>query len=1250
MKYLLLLLSCLMMPLPGHGGNSSSQKIKISKRSYVTRPKPILTDAFQGEKAKLLAKRRAGLISDLKEALTTSRDRKTKAELELRLANLYVEEFKFQAGTGGAVKAYLSKAKGLLSGIITEYPSFERLDEAQFQLAQAHIEFGDQEKANSLFLAIVTRNPSSPFAQECFLQLADDAFSKNKFDLAIKYFKSLLSRETSPLAAYAHYKLAWANYNLGLITPSIIHFKSVINEDLDSTPSTHSIALKKEAVQDLCLPLGEAKQYESGLEFYQEQGEASFKTGVECLAAVASEKGDFEAAINLYTQLLKTDSQSASNPKYSLAISEIYRKTNQPKKLQSFLTKTIDFYLGSSSWNEIHSHSPSLINETKSSFEELVRKTAIDTHAVAQKTKNNELYSEAALFYELYIKYFGLTSQAAQMQFHLAEILFKQNRYQEAAEAYHQAFEKALPDSKVKRTALEYAILSRLQELNKTRKDSGLLAISPANHSKHKANQFEERTSSFTDAEKHFIALCELFLQQYPNDPKAPEILFKAAYLKYLQSDHKSAYQDFWLLVQKHPKDKTALYGGSLLLDILNQRQDLAGLIKASQRLLATRELSDPSFRKEVSDVLRKAELKNISTLEKQEKFDEAAEAYQNFATHYGSQDPQLHESALFNASICYSKGKKWDSALRAQERFLKLFPQSKLRSELILQVAKSYEAQADFGQAANYFLTFFNENPSHPQSQEALRLAGLYFWGAGQNEKAERSFLRHLTSFPQSFETTEKDLLDFYSHEGKKEELRRYLMNARSKKGITPNRYLDYTLQLINLNDGSSAEEPLWKQAEQVVSQSEKSLLKTLQGSQILGKTLLYQADRLNKQYQALSLQVSQAQLEKTLAKKLALTKELERKYSQIAALGGDVGLSALYHTSKTYHQLAQEIQEAPIPTDLTSEQLDIYRSELKKQMILPFREKALAFSTQCTDKAEELSLISPWMARCFDLSSQMAPDRFNNLPTFSLSPFYVANLNSSFEKEGSEFSFYFSPLLFSERHRERAFFFSDLTTKKISLQPLLSERDKIFTKQLRMNPKTPTDYFKYLSTLRLFNPEEAITETKKYLRKDQSDPAFHNILALAYLETNQLEKAKITWLSLLARGFSDPALFNNLGVLEAIRGNEEDALAFWKKAELENSPESLINQGFVALIHRNGSLAKNLFEKAQELRSDSLAEIGKRIAHLQINPNDDSKASFSQLASKYRGNPLFEAQQASLDSPVRIIASESNALPELE
>ncbi len=1231
---------------------STPAKIKIQKKSYLTRERAYSETGVNDQRSRYLAKNRAHLIEEVKRALRYVKNDIQTEELQLRLANLYIEEFKYENGKGTDSRAYLQKAQGILNDLARKSPPSKRKDEVLFQLAQSSLELGQNERANELFHQLISEFKQSSYLEEAYLQLGDSAFEKGQFGQALGYLETLISNPKSPLWLYAHYKSGWANYNLNQLGLALNHFKIIVEqEDLDGS-TQHSLALKKEATRDLCLPLAELNKYEEGVQFYSGQGEAFQRSGIECLASLAQERGDSTQALTLYQDLINLDSQHRKNPSYSLSIVEIHRKQNQLGQTFSFLEDSLSRYLGDSTWKEIFSSDPVFINELKSQFESTTRQIGLECHSTAQKTKTLGLYQQSRAFYDLYLKYFPQTSEAPKIEFYQAEIFYKEKNFGAATLTYSNVFNNSHASPKLRQEALDNAILASSQQVNIDRRQAGLSELTGKTHDK-RATIEENSVQPFLESEETFLKLADKYIEVLPKESKTPQILFQANYLRYLHHQNKPAYTGFWKLVINYPKHETAPHASLLLLDILNQKQDYQNMISACQKLRTIPELQIGKTQTEIGDILRKAELKHSASLENAGSFQEAGTAYLSYVDKYGSEDPVLAEKALFNASVCFTKSHQSTDALKIQERFLKKYPSSALRKDMLLQVAKSHETMADFGQAAHYFSVFQKEYPNHSQSAEALRLSGLYFWGNGNYESAEASMLNLIHSYPQARETAEKDLLDLYSSVGWFNKQFDYLVKSRTVKGISFSNYLDLTLQLADLQE-SKFNKPaiaLWSEAESLVEKYRSLIQSSPQGPELIGRVLLRRTTRKERDFASIRLQLPQSSLERSLVLKLRTLKELEKDFSEIATLGGDSGLASLHHISLAYLNLSQDIDVAPVPTDLSGEQIDIYRDELSKKMIGPFKEKALSFAKQCLEKGHELSLYSAWISECRQITSSIDPDQYPRTITYSLPPYYLAYPPASSPLQSTP--------LFKEALKDRAFGERGGSVRLTSLQPILDYRkETLLEKSTSEATDTKEESLAFFNSLRLVRPADAIYKLKQHLKTKSQDPSFHQLLALAYLDNGDLERAKITWLSLLARGIKEPGIYNNLAVVEALRGNTKSALNLFSEASEKGSDEARINQGFIALTFGNGFLAKSLFEKSLGSSNNEMAKIGIAISKIQNDDIENGKDELEQLQKQFPNHPLIYQQRLALaekskgkqEIPTlnREIASES--LPELE
>ncbi|NBX77685.1 MAG: outer membrane protein assembly factor BamD [Proteobacteria bacterium] len=1227
----------------GFSETAAPKKIQIQKHSYLSRSRAFPEAVVNDQRSRFLAKNRKNLIEEVKSALRFVKNDAQSEELQLRLANLFIEEFKYQNGKGADSKAYLQKAQGILKDLVRKSPPCKRRDEVLFQLAQGYLEFGQNERAHEIFSQLIVEFKQTPYLEEAYLQLGDSAFEKGQFAKSLSYYEKLIANPKSPLWLYAHYKSGWATYNLNQLSSTLNHFKTIVEQENFEGTAQQSLALKKEAIRDLCLPFAELKKYEEGVQFYSGQEEAFYRSGLECLASLAQERGDSLQSVTLYRDLINMDSQHRKNPSYSLSIVELHRKHGKLSETFSSLEDSLSGYLGDSTWKEIFSSDPTFIDELKSQYESTTRQLGLECHSTAQKTKNLQLYQQARAFYDLYLKYFPYGSEAPNIEFYRAEILYKEKDFSAATVAYLNVFKNSHASPKLRQEAIENAILASSQQVNIERKNAGLSELTQNTHTK-RAVLEEESVQPFLDAEETFLKLADAYVEHFPKDTKTPQVLFQANYLRYLHHQNKPAYSGFWQIIQSYPKHETAQHAGLLLLDILNQKQDFPNMIAACKKLRTIPELQSGKTKNEVGDILRKAELKKISSIEYAGNFHEAGKSYLGYVEQYGSEDAALAEKALYNASVCLGKANLALEALKVQEQFLRKYPSSPYRKDMLLNVAKAYEAMADFGQAAQAFSTFQKEYPGHPQSAEALRLSGLYFWGNGNYESAEASMLKLVQSYPQLRTEAEKDLLDFYFSQGWFEKQFDYLVKARTAKGISFSAYLDLTIQLADLQEQkfNKPATTLWSEAEGVADKYRPLIQASPRGPELIGRILLRKTARKVAAFASVSIQ--------SLPNKLKLLKELEKDFSEIATLGGDAGLASLHHISQAYLSLSQDIDAAPVPAELSGEQIDIYRKELSNQMISPFKEKAFNFAKQCLDKGQEHSLFSPWIAKCRQIASHLSPDEYARAVTYSLPPYYLAFPSTS--------SFLQSTPLFKESLKDRAFGENEIGVRMTSLQPMLEYRkEKLLEKGTSDSPQTKEETIAWFNSLRLARPSDAIYKIKHHLKTKSQDPSFHQLLALAYLDNGDLDRAKITWLSLLARGINEPYIYNNLAVVEALRGNLNSALNLFAEANELGSEEARVNQGFVALSFGNGFLAKSLFEKSLDASSDELAKIGIAISKIQNNDIENGKEELEDLQKQFPHHPLIYQQRLAiternkdkLDSSqsYREIASES---PEYE
>jgi Tfp pilus assembly protein PilF/TolA-binding protein len=794
------------------------------------------------------------------------------------------------------------------------------------------------------------------------------------------------------------------------------------------------------------------------------------------------------------------------------------------------------------------------------------------------------------------------------------------------------------------------------RQLNLDRKKAGLAEINNKLTSKLAEKQdVALELAPYSEVETKFLTIAEEYLENYPKSKDAADVIYESAYLQYTHHDFAKSYKNFWTLVQRYPSHETAYTSAGLILDILNRRKDYERLVAACKRFLETPALNKATFRTDVADILRHGELKRIQVVEEGGQYKEAADQYIEYTKAYGHQDEALFEKALYNASVDYTKASLFLRAVETQEQFLRRFPKSALRESMYLQVAKTYELFATFEKAAYYYEQFAQIYPTNPQAKTAQRLAGLYYWGAGNTDKAEAVMLSYMKLHPEDRKTEEKDLLDVYETDGAMDKLIAYYMRVRAEKGVAASEYVGASLRIAEIQAKKTGSIPnrLMEEALKTAEVYAKDMMASPKGVETLAKLRFWAASRQEDTFNNIKLELPQKQLEINLQRKMSMMKELERLYTRVAGLGsGEWGLGAIYKTAVVYRRMATEIQQAPVPSELTGEQVDLYRDQISKTFLKPFNDKALGLASQCLDKAQELNLLSSWTPKCYGLAAEIDPERHPMVRTFYLPPVQLSLMLPAPKGKIAPgtikqyaypfFSFgLFTPLpetrATASTSPDNSLMFGSASGLETSLgaapttityRNLSNERTQILTSAL--NSEKPADAktamsFSYLNLSRLLAPQRALSQIQAAIQRDPQNQPLHNLLGLTYLQMGNYAAAKVTWLSMVAQGIKNGAVWNNLGVLLEMQGRETAALDYFSEATLMPNPrEAFNNLGFVSLKYRNGFEAKKQFEQALAIEKNEVTtQVGHAVALLQNGQLDPAKEKLVELNHKYKTDP---------------------------
>ncbi len=1249
MKYVSLAAFILAIAYPLSAFSASAgaaSKIKIRKHSYLTPGVSGEEDGYASEKLGLLGAKRIQLIAEIRRFIANAKDVQQKTELQIRLGGLFMEEYSarltraqesyeraaeaFRAKKRGArepklengdAMAYLEKAASLYRDLLVRFPSHPRRQEMLYALAVASQDRGRPDETVALMEQVLSAGTNPRMVNQALVQIGDYHFERNDFVLAKSYYLRIINARYAPLLSYTVFKRAWCAYHTGRSPMALQSLKWVVEHERRAKGSK-SVNVKTEALRDLALVFVDLKLLDESVAFYEQQEAAELRHGLETMATLYFEKTDHAHAISLWDRLLALDALNVKNPSYELGIVSSLDLSGRGPAGMKRLVERLPLYLAATKWRSRNAKDAG-IREAIDGLEEATRKYALRYHADAQKLKNEASYGAAKSLYAEYLKWFPEMPQASTLRFNLAEIQYHEGELLPAADSYYTVY-RSKSAGNLRLEAIRGALLSLDRGLNEERRKAGLGEISAKSSGKLVDAGAEK--IAYSGIETRFLGVSGEFLKNYPGEKEAADVLYERAYLAYSHRDFVPALSGFNEVVTRHAGHPVSYGSAHLVLDILNRTDDLGKLIAVGQGYQRNAAMSRPEFRTELGDILRKAELKSVQLAEKDNRFKDAAEGYFAYARAHGPEDEALFEKALYNAAVDYAKADLPAKAAEAEDYFLRRFPRSTYRREMLLQAAKTYASLARFERAAANYEAFAKEFPAHPEAGAAMRLAGLYHWGSGDASRAEAIMLDHQDRFPADRPDVERDLLALYASRGMSDRELRYYEKERSRRGVPAWAYLDYTVRMAELEARNpKARARTVADAQRLARRSSDEISKKPQGAEALAHLAFSEAQWREAAFDRMRLATTKKDLGTVLQRKLSLLKELDGEYTKIARLGSpEWGLGAMYRTASLYTRMAADVAAAPVPTELDAKGLEGYRAEITKQLIKPFREKAAALAKGCLAAADDGGILSGWTPKCHGLAAELDPEHFSNVRTFHMPPVQTALVIP--KKESTRFAVgkfrsypapYYSSKLFEKVAEQGAANFAPLSRVR------LAELRKRLDSEKPEGRQAPT--LSYLNLLRIFDPRFAVRTISTALESDASNPALHNLLGLAYLDAGDMPAAKVTWLSMVANGVKDAAVWNNLGVVSSLMGREAEAMEYFTAALSGESPrEASSNLGSLALKYRAGARAKKYFEKTLDLDSeDWLARTGYAVACLQS--GDAGKA----------GEKLGDAVKQGADDP---------------
>lgn len=880
----------------------------------------------------------------------------------------------------------------LYDRILTNHRSFDRYDLVLFMKAFAITEAGRVEEALALYRRILAEFPESRFVPDSHMALAESRFAEADFAGALERFDQVLRYRDSDLYGMALFKSAWCLWRLNRTTDAARRFRQVLDlgrgrGQVSADQRERLRELQNEALEYLIQVFTEDESNTAAdvFAFLEEIGGERYADRVLVrLAARFYEQDRWERGIEAYGLLLERLPADERAPRWALAVARGQGAIGDAGAAVQALERLAESYLEGSDWVRQQSD-PEVVAEARDMIERAIRVRAMRSHDLAQRQNQRSLFERAAELYAIYLEHFPESEQSYDLRFYRGEILFHRlERWDDAGRVYLAAAQQN-PTGRYTRDALYNAIgaFERVREaqLERCTQQRSARPAAPAATPRPAAEPpatpaaaeepgddeepAEEDPCGESSNDRRFASAIELYVQQFPDDPDLPEILFRQGRLYYDRQIYDPAVRLFGQLLERFPNSPYAVTAGELILESFNRARDYQNIEAWARRLKSSPAFATEESQRRLDALILQAVFATGQQLAERGQHAPAAEAYLRAAREFPRDEraPQ----AYFNAGLEYQRAGNLGGAASAYDQLIAAHPGTAIGANGAWAGAQMYESIAQFADAARFYEAYGEHFPQAERAADALYNATLLRVTAGDSGRAVQDGQRFLDRFGSHDAADEVTFLIGRAHAAAgqhaaaAEVYRRFIRRTRNlDRQIEANTRLAQVL--IAAGDRGNADQAL-TQAVRLARRSRGRVGES--GLYFAAQARFLQAEELLRQYEEIQIAGPMEGLRQRLERKSELLRRAAEAFAEVVQLNvAEWVTAALFQIGRSYELYADGLRNAPMPENLSEEEQEAYTDQLSS-FIVPIEERALEAYEGGYQTALELRIFNRWTAR---------------------------------------------------------------------------------------------------------------------------------------------------------------------------------------------------------------------------------------------------------------------------------------------
>lgn len=872
----------------------------------------------------MISRSEAKAIDSLQKLIVKKNGSPEQVDLLYRLAELYMRRSKsgrffdlnrdnkllklspFPVPVEGG-KDWVRKAVGIYNQIEKQFPKFDQMDSVFFNNAFANQQLNQLKSSQDLYEKLLTRFPNSPLIPDGTLAYGELLYDQHKFALALDKFLKVEKYPNSRVYSYGMYKAAWSYYNMRDSENGVAKLIAVVKHNPpleDGQVPTNRHNLRREALRDLTIFVGDAQAPDTLYGFFAKITEGDELGNAITDLAKLYEGHSRHKDMNIFlSDYIKKQPTGNAVVRAHLFLVEANENLKQREDVIKHLSRASDLCRDTSSWRA-YQKADTLIE----SCQEAYRRSSLDIAAkwweIWQKNKQNTAFSNLTeRAFKIILDAEDSQKPDLKTRFAYAELLFQQNKFEEASAEYKIVGDKS-KDPALSHDADYSALFSKEKSIEGSKSD---------------------KKDHLKEAERKELALN--YLKKYPEGKHARSVQFKMGHILYQENDYEEAQRRLLPLAESKINDQYKKKSEDLLLDIMNLKKDYAGIQKISKRILAS--TTDNDRKANLNKIAQEANFAEIQEFAKTGDKTESANRLSKFAQ--DNSNSGLASEAMWQAlSLYYSQGKTFEAA-EMSVKFADKYPNDKKSLDALKEAAKSFAECGELVKSAETFKRVANVDKTKRLVYLEMA-ADMYVLEKNMpearaiyNEATQNADRKNLEKLYGKLMATYKDTDRNIDYEK--------LENKILAQGVEP-----FTTQIMTRRAKALFEAKKYPQAFDLAIKANSRD----SSSDVRAEARLLQARILEKELLSQSVKAREEKFAMVLGMKTEKLDKAQTAYVTALKMSKDpqVQLEALRGIDRCYGNYVESLRAMPLPAALSAAEQETLRAELRK-IIDPIQDK---------------------------------------------------------------------------------------------------------------------------------------------------------------------------------------------------------------------------------------------------------------------------------------------------------------------